>query len=121
MLWPPYFVFALPPLFLSAALLKNTPKRGHLIIHKADRFFGPSSTWTMLNSQDAGMTLAQDFQAPLIDSTIGQYNSAGMNNSSLWLAFLASLQQGRALERTFVLFTSTHCHAYRKYWKTGSF
>ena len=65
------------------------------------------------------MTLAQDFQAPLIDSTIGQYNSAGMNNSSLWLAFLASLQQGRALERTFVLFTSTHCHAYRKYWKTG--
>ena len=77
----------------------------------------------MLNSQDTGMTLAQDFQAPLIDSTTGQYNSAGMNNSNLWLAFLASLQQGRALERTFVLLTSTHCRAYsyRKYWKTGSF
>ena len=44
-------------------------------------------------------------------------NSTGTHSTSLWLAFLASVQQGRALKRAFVALngTSTHCHAYWKY------
>ena len=58
--------------------------------------------------------------APLMDSTTGHYNSIGLHSSSLWSAFLARVQQGRALERAFVALNSMgmHCHAYRKY--TGS-
>ena len=52
--------------------------------------------------------------------SIQQYNSTGMHSISLWSAFLASTQQGRALECAFVALnsTGTHCHAYQKY--TGS-
>jgi len=50
---------------------------------------------------DASMPHAQDCPVPLIDSTTGHYNSSGMHNSSIWLAFLASIQQGGALERAF--------------------
>ena len=48
------------------------------------------------------------------------YNSIGLHSSSLWSAFLASIQQGRALERAIVALNSMgmHCHAYQKY--TGS-
>ena len=35
----------------------------------------------------------------LINSTTGHYNSTGMYSTGLWSAFLASVQQGRALER----------------------
>ena len=40
--------------------------------------------------------------------------------TSLWSAFLTSVQQGRALKRAFVALnsTGTHCHAYQKF--TGS-
>ena len=43
-----------------------------------------------------------------------------MHSTSLWSAFLTSVQQGRALERAFVVLntTGTHCRAHRKY--TGS-
>ena len=57
---------------------------------------------------------------PLNNSTTGHYNCTGMHSTSLWLAFLASVQQGRALERAFIVVNSmsTNCHAFRKY--TGS-
>ena len=32
----------------------------------------------------------------------GHYNSPGMHSTSLWLAFLTSIQEGRILERAFV-------------------
>ena len=66
------------------------------------------------------MPLVQDCPPPLIDSTTGHYNSASTHSTSLWLAFLTSVQQGRALERGFIGLNSMsmHCHAYRKY--TGS-
>ena len=53
-------------------------------------------------------------------STTGHYNSIGLHSSSLWSAFLTSVQQGRALECAFVALNNTgmHYHAYRKY--TGS-
>ena len=55
-----------------------------------------------------------------IKSTTGYYYSIGTHSTSLWLAFLANIQQRRALEHGFIVLnsTSTHCHAYQKY--TGS-
>ena len=50
-----------------------------------------------LDYVDAGMPLMQDCPAPLIDLTAGHYNSTEMHSTSLWLAFLAGLQQGGAL------------------------
>ena len=81
------------------------------LFHKADRFCGPASTWTVQNSldnADAGRPLAQDCPA---DSPTGHYTNTGTHSSSLWLYFLAIVQQGRALERAFVALngTSTHC------------
>ena len=81
------------------------------------------STWTVHNSLDnvdTHLPLMQACPPPLIDSTTGHYNSIDSHSSSLWLAFLASVQQGRALECAFVALNSTgmHCHAYWKY--TGS-
>ena len=70
-----------------------------LLFCKVDRFFGPSSTWTVqisLDDADAGMPLAQDCPAPLVDSKTGHIISSGTHSSSLWLAFLTSIQQGRA-------------------------
>ena len=66
------------------------------------------------------LPLTQGCQPLLINSTTGHYNSTGMYSTSLWSAFLTSVQQGRALECAFVALnsTGTHCHAYRKY--TGS-
>ena len=58
--------------------------------------------------------------------TIQQHNNTGTHSTSLWLAFLASVQQGRALEHTFIVLNSmsTHCHGYRKYtrslWNTNT-
>ena len=46
---------------------KNTPNFGHL---KADRFVGPTSTWTVQNSVDVGYS-TQDCPALLIDSATG--------------------------------------------------
>ena len=45
------------------------------------------------------MPLAQDCPAPLVDSPTGHYTNTGTHSSSLWLSFLAIIQQGRALER----------------------
>ena len=44
------------------------------------------ATWTVqnsLDSADAGMPLAQDCPAPLIDSTTGHYDNTGTHSSSL--------------------------------------
>ena len=76
--------------------------------------------WTVqnpLDNADTGRCLAQNCLTPLIDIPTGHYTNTGMHSSSLWLSFLAIIQQGRALERAFVAFngTSTHCHIYRKY------
>ena len=87
------------------------------LFRKADKFCGPGSTWTvqnLLNNVDAGRTLAQDCPTPLVDSSTGHYTNTGTHSSSLWLPFLAIVQQGKALERAFNG-TSTHCHTYRKY------
>ena len=63
------------------------------------------------------MLLMQGSPAPLKNSTTGFYNSTGMHSTSLWLAFLASVQQERALEHAFLAQNSMsmHCHAYHKY------
>ena len=76
---------------------------------KADKFFSPFSTWTVHNSldnADAHLPLMQVCHLPLIDSTTGHYNSIGSHSSSLWSAFLASVQQGRVLERALVALNS---------------
>lgn len=101
------------------------PNADSLLFHKADRFFGPSSILTVQNSLDnvdAGMPLAQDIPALLSDSTTEHYNSTCKHYTSLWLAFLPSLQRGRALKPTFIAFncTSMHCHTYTRD-KTRSF
>ena len=90
-----------------------------LLFCKAESFFGPTSTWTVQNSLDnvdAGRCLTQDCPALLIDLTTGHYTNTGMHSISLWLAFLASVQQGRALECPLVVLNGTcmHCLAYRK-------
>ena len=53
---------------------------------------------------------------PLINSTTGHYNSTGTHSTSLWSAFLTSVQHGRALEHTLVALNGmgTHYHTYRK-------
>ena len=59
-----------------------------------------SSTQTVQNSldnADAYMPLTQDCPPLLIDSTTGHYNSTGMHSTSLWLAFLTSVQQKRTM------------------------
>ena len=48
------------------------------LFHKADRFCGPASIWTIQNSLDnvdTGRPLAQDCRAPLIDSPTGYYTN----------------------------------------------
>ena len=62
------------------------------------------------------VTRAQDCLAPLIDLTTGHCNTS-VHSTGPWLAFLPSVQQGRALECGFVVLngTSIHCHAYQKH------
>ena len=45
-------------------------------------------------------TLACPSPPLLSNSTTGHYNSTGMYSTGLWSAFLASVQQGRVLERS---------------------
>ena len=64
-----------PPAYAATS---TPPSADTSLFRKADRFFGPSSSWTVQNSlynADAGMPLAQDCPAELIDSTTGHYNS----------------------------------------------
>ena len=67
------------------------------LFRKVDEFCGPASTWTVQNSldnADAGRLLAQDCLAPLIDSPTGHITNTGTHSSSLWLSFVAIVQQG---------------------------
>ena len=70
----------------------------------------------LVDNADTRLPLTQDCQPPLIDSTTGHYNITGTYSTSLWSVFLASVQQGRALEHAFVVLNSTskHCHIYQK-------
>ena len=52
-----------------------------------------------LNNADAGRPLTQDCPAPLIDSPTGHYTNTGTHSSSLWLSFLAIVQQGSSETR----------------------
>ena len=55
----------------------------------------PCSTWTKKNPLDnagTGMPLTQDCSAPLIGSITGHYINPGTHSTSLWLAFLTSIQ-----------------------------
>ena len=88
----------------------------YLILSNADallfgKFFSPVSTWTVQNSLDNADALLQDCPPPLIYLTT---NSTGTYSISLWLAFLTSVQQGKALKCASVVLngTSKHCHAY---------
>ena len=103
------------------------PNAYTLLFCKVDSLFGPSSTWTIQNSfdnVDAGMPLTQDCPPLPIESTTGHYSSTGMHSMSFWLAFPASVQQGKALECTsdwgseVFKGASVHCHAFQIY--TGS-
>ena len=94
-----------------------SPKSEHLAILYSGQIFAVPSTWTVQNSLsnvDAGSPLTQDCPAPLIDSPTEHYTNTGTHSFSLWLSFLAILQQGRALERTFVVLNnmSMHCYTY---------
>jgi len=81
------------------------------------KWTGPSST-NSVDNVDAGMPLAQDCLAPVTDSSTGHYNNAGTDSSSLWLIFLASIQQGRAIERVYEALMSMQCRTYQKYTKS---
>ena len=87
------------------------------VFRKADGFFDPTSTWTVQNYADTRMPLMQDCLAPLIDSTTRHYSTCSTytHSTSLRLAFLASVQQGRALEHGFIVLNSVSMHAYWKY------
>ena len=60
--------------------LRNFRNANTSLFQKADRFFGPGSTWTvqnLLNNADTRMPLTQDCLPLLVDSTTGHYNSTG--------------------------------------------
>ena len=63
-----------------------------------------------------GVPLAQDCPTLLIDSTTGHYNGPDTHDTctNLWLA---SVEQRRVLERTFITLNhmNTYSQAYRKY------
>ena len=87
----------------------------HLIIHFVYKnHFKYLDCNNSLDNTDAHFPLTQVCLPQLINSTT---NSIGLHSSSLCSAFLARVQQGRALERAFVALNSMgmHCHAYRKY------
>ena len=89
-----------------------------LLFCKEDRFFSPSSTWTVQNSlRDVRILLAQACPLPLIDSTTGQYSSIGTHTCSvgLWLAFSPAYSKGE-MECAFIALSSMsmHWHVYQK-------
>ena len=77
----------------------------------------PAPIQNPLDNTDSGRPLTQDCPALLIDSTTGHQNNTGTHSTSLWSAFLAIVQQGRAMECAFTAVNSmcTHCHSNRKY------
>ena len=102
--------------FLLTATHHNPRNVDTPLFQKAYRLFGSFSTWTVQNSLDnvvACLPLTQGCPPLLINSTTGQYNSTGtcMHSISLWSVFLASTQQGRALECAFVALNSKHGYA----------
>ena len=103
--------------FALCVILFSSPKSEHLAILYSGQIFAVPSTWTVQNSlsnADAGRSLTQYCPAPLIDSPTGHYTNTGTHSSLVWLSFLAILQQGRALEHTFVVLNnmSMHYHTY---------
>ena len=88
-----------------------------LLFCKVDRFFGPTSTWAVQMHLIMWTFACYRWLNQQLDIIIALH---GTHSTSLWLSFLASIQQGRALECGFIVLNSmsTHWHAYRKY--TGS-
>ena len=74
--------------------LRILPNADTSLLYTANRFFSPTTTWTIqisLDNADASMTPAQDCPALLIDPTPGHYSSTCTKFISLWLALLASV------------------------------
>ena len=72
---------------------------------KADLFFGSFRTWSVqdsVDSADAHLSLMQGCPHHWSVPTTEHYNSTGTYSTSLLLAFLTSLQQGRGFERGLV-------------------
>ena len=89
--------------------LRILPNADSLLFHKADLGFSVPLIPRLYKIHWIMWTLAclsHKIPAPLIDSTTGHYNSTGMYSTSLWLVFLTSIQQGRALECAFVVLNS---------------
>ena len=92
---------------------------GTLVYREAGRISVPIGTWSVQDSLNTADAHGQDCPQPLINSTTGHYSSTCTHNTSLWLAFLANLQQGRAWNKALNC-TNNHFHAclpeiYQKY------
>ena len=86
--------------FPSTVLYYNPWNADTLLFRKADKFFGPSSTWTVQNSLVMPTLACHSRKVVCHRWPIQQLdinNSTGTYNTNFWLAFLASLQQGRVL------------------------
>ena len=82
------------------------------LFRKADRLFSSLSAWIMWSLACLScMVVWHCWSTQQLDITIA------MVCTFPWSAFLASTQQGRALECAFVTLnsTGTHCYAYRKH------
>ena len=85
-------------------------RRPHYSIKRTDFAVPLVRTWTVQNLLDnAGRPLTQDCPASLIDSPTGHFINTGTHTSSLWLSFLAIVQQGKVLEHAIV--TQRHEYA----------
>ena len=101
MLWKRNPKFRSP--YSGTSINGHSPLR--TLFRKVDRFCDSASTWTVQNSldnADAGRPLAQDCPASLIDPPTGHCTNTATHSFNLWLSFPSILQQGRAVERTFV-------------------
>ena len=111
-----HFVLSWMHLYMFAQLIYGNP-----CIPWSGQNFGPNSTWSVQDSLNTAESDAhgQDCPQPLINSTTGHYSSTCTHSTSLWLAFLANLQQGRAWNKALNC-TNNHFHAclpeiYQKY------
>ena len=104
-----HFVLSWMHLYMFAQLIYGNP-----CIPWSGQNFGPNSTWSVQDSLNTADAHGQDCPQPLINSTTGHYSSTCTHSTSLWLAFLANLQQGRAWNKALNC-TNNHFHAYQKY------